>query len=338
MPLSINGKINAKLGIGPVSSETIEAAVRYSNYHRKELMLIASKNQIDFNGGYVNGWNTKEFVKNVNKLQKIYSNSNIKLCRDHCGPGFNSKNNLKDSYQTIETDIENKFDLIHVDFCHFKGNRQKQLEETKKAIQYALSLNSHLLFEIGTDENIGIKYGLTNISEIEKEINYFKSFCNPEFYVVQTGSLVKEINQVGIFNQDFIKKISLLTESNHLKLKEHNADYLDSESISLRKDIVSAMNVAPQFGVVQTQTVLNKCLLYGIDTTDFLNESYQSKKWFKWLQNNTSENKMLCSIISGHYVFNSKSYKDLIAKLNKHEDIKETIINSLMELIDHYEQ
>ena len=46
-------KFNATLAIGPMSSETIEATFRYSNFYRKELMLISSKNQIDWNGGDV---------------------------------------------------------------------------------------------------------------------------------------------------------------------------------------------------------------------------------------------------------------------------------------------
>lgn len=331
------GKLISNFGIGPMSSETIEAAFRYSNYHRKELMLIPSKNQIDYNGGYVNGWTTKDFVKHVRELKNIYSNSSIKICRDHCGPGFNGINNLKDVYKTIKSDIENGFDLIHIDFCHLKGSKDIQLKESKKAIQYALTLNPNILFEIGTDENAGINYGLPNIPEIEIEIDFFKDICNPEFYVVQSGSLVKEINQVGNFNLNFIKHINQLAKTKGIKIKEHNSDYLDTDSLSLRKGIVDAMNVAPQFGVVQTLTVLGECLTYGINTTDFLNESYKSNKWKKWLFKNKPNNKMLCSIISGHYVFNSKSYKNIIAKLNEHEDIKETIINKLMEIIHLYE-
>lgn len=43
-----------KLGIGALSSEIIEAVFRYSNNNLIPLMLIASKNQIDWDGGYVN--------------------------------------------------------------------------------------------------------------------------------------------------------------------------------------------------------------------------------------------------------------------------------------------
>ena len=82
------------------------------------------------------------------------------------------------------------------------------------------------MIEVGTDENVGTNFGIMNLEEIEKEIDFFTSFCKPEFYVVQTGSLVREMNQAGNFNKEFLKKISDFIRSKGLKLKEHNADYL----------------------------------------------------------------------------------------------------------------
>jgi len=331
------GKIRSDLGVGPMSSETIESVFRYSHFHRKELMLIASKNQIDYKGGYVNGWTTRQFSDYVSQLKKTYPQSEVKICRDHCGPGFNGIDDLKDTYETIKDDIDNNFDLIHIDFCHFKGTKEEQLQESKKAIEYALNLNPNILLEIGTDENFGANYGIANLQEIEKELDFFKSFCRPEFYVVQTGSLVKEINQAGNFNEKFVSQISEITRSHEVKIKEHNDDYLDKDSIALRKGIVGAMNIAPQLGVIQTQLVLGKCLVYGIDFGKYLEDSYNSGKWKKWLSKNTAENKMLCSMIAGHYNFNTESYKKLIEELEKREDIKEFLINSLMGVIQHYE-
>jgi len=264
------GKINSNLGIGPMSSEIIEAVFKYSHFHRKELMLIASKNQIDYQGGYVNRWTTKDYMDYIDQMRDRYSNAKVHICRDHCGPGFNGSYDLKDTYKTIEADIKHGFDLLHIDFCHYKGAKEEQFEETKKAIEHSLKLNPNILFEVGTDENEGINFNLLNIEEIEKEFKFFKSFCNPEFYVVQTGSLVKEINQVGNFNKDFVKKVYELLKRKGLKLKEHNADYLTREDIKNREGIVDAMNIAPQLGVIQTMFILKKCLILGVDFTDFI--------------------------------------------------------------------
>jgi len=319
-----------------MSSEIIEAIFRVSNYQRKEIMIIASKNQIDYKGGYVNGWNTVQFMEFIKKMRKKYSYSGVKVCRDHCGPGFNGIFDLEDTYNTIKTDIENGFDLVHIDFCHFKGSKAEMLEESKKAVEYCLKLNPNISLEIGTDENEGVNFNIHNLDELEKEINFFKSFCDPKFYVVQTGSLIKEINQVGNFNKPFIKKVSDILKSRDLKLKEHNADYLSREEIDLRRGIVDALNIAPQLGVVQTIFTLSKCLLYGVKFDDFLEEVYQGEKWKKWLYKNNPENKFLCAVIAGHYHFASDNYKKMISELNKREDIKESIINEIMELINHY--
>ncbi|KKT42797.1 MAG: hypothetical protein UW64_C0003G0043 [Microgenomates group bacterium GW2011_GWC1_44_37] len=333
----MGSKINARIGIGPMSSEVIEAVYRYSHFYRKQLMLIASKNQIDYAGGYVNGWTTEQYCLFLKEMKKTYGNSDVIICRDHCGPGFNGIHDLKDTYETIKHDIEHGFDLIHIDFCHFKGNREEKLDESKKAIEYALGLNPNILLEVGTDENLGTNYSLPNLSEIEKEISFIKNFCNPEFYVVQTGSLVKEINQVGNFNKDFVSKIAIIAKKNGIKIKEHNDDYLDKETIKIKMELVDAMNIAPQFGVVQTQLVITKCLQYGINFDRFLKDVYDSGKWKKWLMNNKAENKMLCSIIAGHYGFNYESYKEIIQQLSTCLDIKEFIINSISDLIAHYD-
>ena len=328
--------INSTLALGPMSSEVIEAIFRTSHYKRRELMIIVSKNQIDYNGGYVNNWNTNDFMIFINKMKQTYPNSNVKICRDHCGPGFNWVYDLEDSYKTIEADIKNGFDLIHIDFCNFKGNKEEQFQESKKAIEYCYKLNPKILIEVGTDENLGTNFGFMNFGEVEREINFFTQFCKPEFYVVQTGSLIKEINQSGNFNKEFVQKISQILKSKGIKLKEHNADYLSKEEIKIRENIVDAMNIAPQLGVVQTMIILKKCLVYGIDPSNFLNEVYEKGKWKKWMYHNNAENKFLCCVIAGHYHFASDNYKKIIEKLGEREDIRENIINNIIEVIDHY--
>ncbi|HII14377.1 MAG: hypothetical protein QT08_C0009G0104 [archaeon GW2011_AR17] len=330
--------MKAKQGIGPMSPEIIEAVYRYSHFHRTELMLIASKNQIDHKKGYVNNWSTQEYAEFLKGMKEKYKNSNVKICRDHCGPGFNGIDELSDVYSTIETDIKNAFDLIHIDFCHFKGSKEEMFAESKKAIEYCLKLNPNIHLEIGTDENIGAKFSINDLSALGEEIDFFKSFCKPEFYVVQTGSLVREINQAGAFNKDFIAKVSEVIHGKGLKIKEHNADYLTGEEIAERKGIVDAMNIAPQYGVIQTQLILTKCLQYGVRFDNFLELVYKGGKWKKWLEKNTEVNKHLCCMIAGHYHFASPEYKKIVQELEKYEDVNETIINAMMEVIGHYEK
>ncbi|MEK7227484.1 MAG: class II D-tagatose-bisphosphate aldolase, non-catalytic subunit [Patescibacteria group bacterium] len=330
------GTENPQLALGPMSSEIIEAVFYYSNFFRKPLMLIASKNQIDHAGGYVNGWTTDEYMYFIKNMRKQYPLASVKICRDHCGPGFNGSHDIKDVYRTIRTDIRAGFDLMHIDFCMYQGSQSERLEAARKAVEYCLELNPDIELEIGTDENQGTNYSLPNIREWEREIDFFQKFCKPTFYVIQTGSLVMEINQVGNFNKSFVEKVSKLIRAKGLKLKEHNADYLSKEEIRDRIGLVDAMNVAPQLGVIQTLTVLSRARIYGVKIDDFLEESYEGGKWKKWMKNNGPENKMLCAIIAGHYHFASPAYQAIIRELEEREDIKETIINSILSVIKHY--
>jgi len=316
----------SKLGIGPMSSEVIEAVFRYSEENSEPLMLIASKNQIDWDGGYVNKWNTKQYAEYVGGLRKKYLNAKVYLCRDHCGPGFKNDDG-DDVYKTIDSDLENGFDLIHIDFCHLK-DKSKILEESKKAIEYIKNKKSETLIEVGTDENTG--RFLDNVSEIEDKMKFFNNITPINFFVVQTGSLVKEINQAGGFNEEFIKKIKEVADRYNIGLKEHNADYLNGEEIKKRKHIINSLNITPQYGVIQTKLTIQKCLTYGIDFTKFLNEAYDSGKCKKWLHYNTNDNKMLCSVIAGHYVFAGDAYKNIYEQINKREDFKESIIQEMI--------
>lgn len=323
----------SKLGIGPMSPEIIEAVFRYAQDTKYPIMLIASKNQIDWDGGYVNNWNTEEYKNYIKTLRKKYPNAQIYLCRDHCGPGFKN-NDIQDVYRTIESDIDNGFDLIHIDFCYFKGSYEDKLKESKKAILHILDKKANMLLEIGTDENTGEI--LSDTDMIESQMKYFTAIAPIHFFVCQTGSLIKELNQVGDFNEQFLKKAKKVADNYSLFLKEHNADYLDARAISQRTGVVDAVNIAPQFGTIQTMLTLSKCYTYGIDTDEYLEDSYKSGKWEKWLYKNGPQNKYLCSVIAGHYNFTKDSYKKIYGQINQYEDFGESVIQHIAKTISMY--
>src|SRR6185436_8021027 len=111
-----------KLGVGPMSEEIVEATFSYSQKSNQPLMLISTKNQIDHNGGYVNNWTTTQYLDYIKNLTSKYPSAKVYVCRDHLGPGFKN-HDLADVYKTADDDVANGFDLIHVDFCHYKGER-----------------------------------------------------------------------------------------------------------------------------------------------------------------------------------------------------------------------
>lgn len=322
-----------KLGIGPMSSEVIEAVFRFSEERKESLMLIASKNQIDWDKGYVNNWKTEEYGNYLKQMKLKYPSSSVLVCRDHCGPGFKN-NDLKDVYKTIDSDLANNFDLIHIDFCHSPVSHNELLNQSSEAIDYVLKSAPQTLIEVGTDENTGVFS--ENLNKIELEMSFFTSRFPIAFFVSQTGTVVKEIYQAGAFNASYVANVRKLADKYSLRLKEHNCDYIPLSQMKLRHGLIDAVNVAPQYGVMQTLLLLQKASTYGLDATEFLETSYASRKWEKWLKSNTSQNKYLCAVIAGHYVFASDSYKRLVEKINLHEDFAEVVINEMMKNFSLY--
>ena len=332
-------------GFGPMSTEIIEAIYQYSHEHRIELMLIASKNQIDYDGGYVNNWNTRLYTEYLTKLQKIYPDSKIMICRDHCGPGFKHRKNIycgksskEDSKNTIREDINCGFDLIHIDLCHytFIGNI---IQETCNLLEFAENLNPDIEFEIGTDD---ISEKIIDTTQWETELHEFLKF-DPIYYVVNTGSRIMENQQIGTFDKQLTQHLHHCLRDYGIGLKEHNADYLSASQIKLRHNCVDAMNIAPQLGVVQTSTVLHEAQKYGIKVDDFINLVYNSNRWKKWDHGNLTGNPYFSTVVAGHYHYTSDEYKKLIDELHSikhHKDecvwIENQIIQNIKDVINHY--
>ena len=323
----------SKLGVGPMSPEIVEAVFKFSQSSKTPLMLISSLNQVNYKSGYVNGWTTKKYANFVKKTAKKYPRAKVYLCRDHCGPGFSSIG-FKDIYKSIDDDIENDFDLIHIDFCHLPGGHKTILNESKKAILYILNKRPNMLIEVGTDENSGDF--LSDLSRVKNEIEFFTKEFEIHFFVCQTGSLIKEISQEGSFNASFLRKIKGAASYSEIFLKEHNADYLSRDQIGERGGIIDAMNVAPQYGVIQTNLTIQMCLKYGIDFSDFLEVSYKSKKWKKWMSKNKSTNKHLCSLIAGHYNFTSDEFRRIVERINKYENYTDSVSKEISANIKLY--
>tara|TARA_B100000886_G_scaffold339254_1_gene304182 strand:- start:2749 stop:3153 length:405 start_codon:yes stop_codon:yes gene_type:complete len=107
-------------------------------------------------------------------------------------------------------------------------------------------------------------------------------------------------------------------------MKEHNADYLSTESLNWHPKIgIHAANIAPEFGVAETKALVDILTENNLkeEREKFLVISHKSNKWKKWMMKKTMTSDYEKSIISGHYVFSNKEFLDLkkniISKLNK---------------------
>jgi hypothetical protein len=159
---------------------------------------------------------------------------------------------------------------------------------------------------------------LTNFKKFTKDVRFFSQFPNRQFIVCQTGSLVKSVFQVGQFDIESVKIMKKIAQDNDILLKEHNCDYLSLEQIQLRRQYgINAINIAPEFGTIQSNLTFNLSKQLGLDKEIYKFKNYvlRKKKWEKW--NYNDENNLIKFYSAGHYHFSTKIYEDIIYKINK---------------------
>lgn len=324
------------LGIGPMSSNCVDATIELANEYDVPLMLIASRRQIDsesFGGGYVNNWTTDRFADYVINKDK---RGKVLLARDHGGPwqseieksqGLGLRKAMESAKASFQADIDAGFQVLHIDpsiDIHGLISTDEVLDRIFELYEfcwsYAQRCGKEVVFEIGTEE----QSGSTNTQE---ELNYTLShinlFCDnnslprPTFVVIQTGTRVMEMRNVGSFDTPLrvteelpaeiqVPKMVQICNQHGILMKEHNADYLSDEALQWHPRLgIHSANIAPEFGVAETKALIaileNNQLQ---DLADSLLElAYSSRKWEKWMIKGSTATDRERALIAGHYIF-----------------------------------
>lgn len=330
------------VGIGPMSPNCVEAIYKYSHDHACVIELIASRRQIEtknLGNGYVNNWTTEQFGEHLASLRKKYPKQRVFVCRDHGGP-WQGDGEAKLSFDeavaraktSYEADISSGFDLLHIDpslDIDKKGSLERTLECAKDLLlhchRFAKTKGKSINFEVGTEENVGRS---TSNAVFEKSLVEIVDFCvregipKPICVVGQTGSLVKEMRQVGNLDVGTTKHLVATAKKHGVLLKEHNADYLTQYQL-LERGLagVPTMNVAPEFGVIESKAFVDLCMKNGkFDLVkEFLALSLSSGKWKKWIVDNKHVSDYDRGLISGHYVFATGQFQELKQELSSRE-------------------
>jgi hypothetical protein len=312
---------NTFLGLGPMSVEVVNSLNYFSKKYKKKIMLICSRNQVEsdkLGGGYVNNFSTSGFADFVKKKK----NNLLIMSRDHCGPfkrDNKNKSNLKKEVDNCKIslldDILNDFKILHIDTSECgKAKYEIAHELITFSNEMAKKYKKKIFFEFGAEDH-GV---LTNFNKFTKDAKFFSNYHNKQFIVCQTGSLVKSVFQVGQFDIESVKIMKQIAHENGLLLKEHNCDYLNLEQIQLRRQYgINAINIAPEFGVIQSNLTYNisKELKLDKEINEFKKLVLKKEKWKKWDYNN--ENSLIKFFSAGHYHFSTKIYKNLLYKINK---------------------
>jgi tagatose-1,6-bisphosphate aldolase non-catalytic subunit AgaZ/GatZ len=335
------------LGAGPMSKFSVDAIIELSNFYDLPIAMIPSRRQIEckeLGGGYVENWSTEEFAKYVRLNDK---GGNVLLSRDHCGPWQleqlnkdGSHNTLKDEMDlvkiSIEADVRSGFDLIHLDpSLGFKHGLNK--DEVREIVYELISFceaikTSEILYEIGTEEQV-----YSSAEDVESELNIIlrdlkiKKLPTPIFYVQQTGTKVIERRNVGNFDNPLdskgylpasfnLPRVTRLCELNGVWLKEHNADYMSNEALQWHPRFgIHAANVAPEFGYIETQTIINLAnLTSSEDLVKIMVEKVNSLgKWKKWMLEDSDSSQFEKMLIAGHYHFSENWHIEWRSELRR---------------------
>ena len=284
--------------------------------------FIPSRRQVDYRGGYVNEWTTGEFAK--------YVNGRVSIERDHGGIGQGYKHD--DGIESYMHDCR-YFDKIHIDPWKEYQDFDKGLQETIDCINfiYLVMGKKEVKFEVGTEESIR----RFEVDELENLLRHLKGklepeiFENIEYVVVQSGvglDLGKQ-NNTGTFDPDRLEKMISVCKKYGKKSKEHNGDYLTDPEYKQRFDLgLDSINIAPEFGQIETKCYLDEM---GNDIEDYYQICYESKRWEKWVDKDfiPDSNKRELIEICGHYVLSDRKFLDI--KPNIDDKIKDVIKNKL---------
>lgn len=286
-----------KYFICPMSKQIVDSVIELQS---DRFGLLPTRRQIDYDGGYVNGWDTNSFYNYVR------SKSNIVLERDHSGP---NQGKIEDDGFLSYINDGKYFDIIHIDPWKITGNDKKiGITQTVDTMNYLYHINPNLKYEILTEEVIiriedfELDSILTFLNDNLKE----EIFSNIEFVVIQSGVGLDLVNMKnsGHFNLQRLKSMVDICKRFNKKTKEHNGDYLTNEELEIRFDSgVDSLNIGPEIAQIQTLTYLEHMNEQQID--EFYEICLNSKKWEKWVKSDFDINdKHKLIQVCGHYCYN----------------------------------
>ena len=295
--------------ICPMSKNIVDVVIELQS---ENLGLLPSRRQIDYNGGYVNNWNTQTFSEYVKK------SSDLIIERDHSGAEQGILNN--DEYISLGID-SNYIDIVHVDPWKKYKNLEDGISETVEYIKFIHNKNKNVKFEVGTEESIR-KFSPEELNHFIQELKNRLSkdeFENIEYVCIQSGvslDIVEQKNN-GDFNRDRLIKMIDITFKYGKKSKEHNGDYLSNYEIKKRfNDGLDSINIGPEIVQLETQLYLDN--FTDAQLQEFYQVCLESKKWEKWVTEDFDiTNKKMLILVCGHYCYSKYNLPNLDENIKK---------------------
>lgn len=294
----------------------------------QKIGFIPSRRQVEYDGGYVNNWTTETFSK--------YVNGRAIIERDHGGPE-QGRDDKSDHTTSFQHDAR-YFDIIHIDPWKKYQDIKQAAANTIESLELCHVANKDCYYEIGTEEAIRKleTHELEQFMEIIGKKLYHGIFDRIAYLVIQSGTALREDNNIGHYDVDRLKSMIELCKHYGLLSKEHNGDFLSSGAIKERFLLgLDAINIAPEFGHLESQYYIDYFKTHDESTKldKMFDICLKSGKWKKWVSSDFDpyNNKEKLVKITGHYIFSDPEFVNI--RPDHNDEIKEIIKRRISEII-----
>ena len=309
-----------KYFIGPMTKNVVDSILEFSEETNNVIGFIPSRRQVEWDGGYVNNWTTKQFAE--------YVNDRLPIKRDHSGPGQGYTDD--DGFESLKEDCK-YLDYIHIDPWKKYPKYDDGLDWTVKMIEFCYELNPNIQYEIGTEQSIR-EFDADELDGFVNDVNKrlpFQIFKKITHLVIQSGTSLKGNVNTGEYDSERLTEMVDVASKWGLISKEHNGDYIPVELIKEKMSLgLDSINIAPEFGLIETISYIES----NIDIDKFWKICYDSKRWVKWVDYSFDPINQKEDLIKicGHYVL---SHPDFISiKPDIDDVIKQNVKKKLYEL------
>lgn len=316
----------SKVSVGPMSKEIIDVACRYANERKVSLTLIPSRRQVDWDGGYI-GLTSSEIVQYVKERSDW-----VKIQRDHGGPHQGEVDDV--GFDSLYWDAK-LFNSIHIDPFKLK-NFSRSVYATVGYIDFCSKVNPLIEFEVGTEEAI-FPYRPHELGSMLHHLRErlskgawerIKTVC------IQCGTALLGTDNVGEYDAERLYSMVKVCKQYGKSSKEHNGDYVSDDVIKEKLSSgLDAINIAPEFGKMQTEVYLQRFSPQQFD--QWFEICHNSMKWKKWVEESfnpfeSDETRTKLIKVCGHYTFNLDSFHALkVSAGNIQEELKDRFFHRM---------
>lgn len=305
------------LAVCPNSDVVLQAAVKSAKLFNIPMLLAATLNQVDRDGGYT-GWTPQRFVTRLDEFCRLYHwQGPIYPCLDHGGPWLKDlhtqkKLRLEETMAELKLSItsflEAGYQLLHIDPTVDRTLAagvvlpvQVVVQRTVELMAYAererLRMNlPGISYEVGSEEVHG---GLVDLTQFKAYLTGLRSALNeaglekvwPCFVVAQVGTNL----HTTTFDPVAATELFSIVAPTGALIKGHYTDFVENPEAYPQTGMGGA-NVGPEFTVVEFTALQEleskeKELMRsekGIKPSDFMrvleDAVVASNRWQKWLQ------------------------------------------------------